>query len=384
MKKILLPLVAMTAVLAPAMVHADETRTCQRLYRQVDPEFDESYTYTYDDLHRVVRIDQITDTDKLYFTYEYDTEGRCTKMTFHQFFDYLNKFYPTSYLEYKYNEAGQLIERSNFSNFDPGNPMSTFEPQATQYYAYNADGTLATMDQYLGTDLNNHALTQSYTYNDKGQLAELAQHTYANNSDMLSIYTYNEDGNLVETCEKVGENGRLDVQSYTNYVYENGNLVERYTTSASHNPANAQSRSLYIYDEAVPVADCIFPVGSPDKMFDNDAMTMSAHQVITAEDYIRAEDEMLNEHTWEYVYDPVEITGIASVTLPAEALAAATVNGDILTLHGVKAAGRVTVYDLEGRCVATAATTGRSINVGALDKGVYIVSTAAGAVKFVR
>lgn len=91
----------------------------------------------------------------------------------------------------------------------------------------------------------------------------------------------------------------------------------------------------------------------------------------------------LNIQLWADVAPTPTSIAIAHDGSPAFALA---VSGDVLTVSGTAAGGYVAVYDMAGRQVALAKAVGGSttIDCSGLPKGGYVVSTDAGAARFVR
>ena len=127
-----------------------------------------------------------------------------------------------------YNENGQLTGYINvYEDWETGEPV---EDTAGVTYAYNEQGLLASCTetyydywtyQYVTT-------TDSYTYNEQGQLVELVSESMGT----VSEFAYNEDGTLatrtdyyVYEDETTGESSKELNLKYV-YVYETGKLVK--------------------------------------------------------------------------------------------------------------------------------------------------------------
>lgn len=392
MKKLFTAAMAAALMAAPAAMSA---RTLQALTKIVDPEFDESISYTYDDAGHLTRVDELLD-GKYFYEYAYNEKGECIRQTGNQFFDSYNKYYAVFYVDYVYNEKGLLIERLNYSNMTPWNPMSDWTHQGVQYFSYNDKDQLILFETYIGRDKTNLLEKKEYVYNDKGQLTEINE-TYPQltGNDLYGNvkYTYDDLGQLVEVCTSSNDEDhpQLLVRNYTIYTYdEEGNMIERIQTGSSRNTEYPMVRYTFTYDVSVPATDCLYPSETPEEDFDREMYLRSKCQVIGQDYWLQGADDptqYAHLHSWEYYYDPKDInggSGISGVVAEPGSLMFVTVDGDRLNLHGqLNENAPVSVYDLNGRFMLSQ-IGGNSVNIANLAKGVYVVRTSAGSTKFVR
>lgn len=82
-----------------------------------------------------------------------------------------------------------------------------------------------------------------------------------------------------------------------------------------------------------------------------------------------------------------DVSGIADITARGEIAVWPTVATDVVNVAGAKADAAVKLFDLNGRCVASAQTDNSgaaSLNVAALTPGAYVLGVANHTVKIIK
>ena len=206
--------------------------------------------------------------------YEYDEEGRHTKVTTFS----AGELYET--VEYTYNENGDVIREFKI---DQQGKRDEFETEI-EYYAdgtkrkeicvhnrYSENSVTYQYDEYgneISAKSEKSERISEYTYNDEGLVVKLIQNTGLDGKKKATEYIYDESGKVIEKtsypvdrpddkviytytydgedCIKEEETywGRTVTTEYR-YVYdENGRLVEQTTIER-----NNESTTAYEYDE---------------------------------------------------------------------------------------------------------------------------------------
>ena len=393
MKKIASAFLAIAAAAAPVAINAQEASSKFVLTDIEDQEWGESVVFTYNNQGKVVSYTNESDiTVRSDLTY--DEQGRCIRDMYNQDLDRIgNQFVQTSYVDYTYDEQGRLATRTNYSNTAENLSIPKWDLQAICYYTYDADGKLLKEEYFRDDTKTIRVIFKEYQYNEAGQLVTLNDTYYKpGTGEEVSkgrvTYAYNDNGTISEKCSmELDNNGQFFPRAYTIYVYaDNGVIEEIFTTGGSKNIENKLHSFLYTVDETIPAADVVYPTSIPEPLYNSELMPAQPYMIMGVEEYVLGQDDapLIRDHNWQYNYDD-EILGISNATaVVGSNLVAAQVNGDVLKLVGLNMAENVTIVDLNGRVVKRFATTGSSINVADLAKGVYVVTTSAGTAKFVR
>lgn len=395
MKKIFTSVFALSAILAPTAVSAQsESQVSYRLEQAVSEEYGEYFKFAYDgDGGRVAQIDE-------YFSmrtrvgFEYNDKGLCTRQTLFQ--EISGAFVPTCYYEFAYDDQDRLLTSALYNDLAAGKPNSKFELSVTEYHTYGDNGQVSEIETFWDAERMVPYSVKTFTYNEAGKLAETNEDMFAYGTTNVlfithEIYTYNEQGNPLTVCTETSETGsRADLAPthWMNYVYSaDGNLEERYTTGRVNNPDAKLNRLVYMVDESVPASQVIYPV-TPTEYRESNVYDLFKNQIVAVDEYQTDDDTGVAGvepfFAWEYVYEENSL-GVESVESQfGKTLAGATVDGDVLRLHGVLAVDGARIVDLNGRVVKSFGATGNKIDVADLASGVYVVTTTAGNAKFVR
>ena len=330
--------------------------------------------YTYNDKNQVVREELYQDKTetgtnyqlRLYYTYEYDDQGRVIARD--GFTSWEGNMTFTGGFAWEYDAAGHLVRMYDYTDAARRN---VFQDVA---YHYNALGQLETVeDKVLDIETQQYVPSSrtEYKYDALGRLTEIGTgKVAADNSytlDRYEFYVYEDDGE-----------DELDPEAA---------LIEVYLTGASRR--TKMSSKTYEYNKDIPASSVIYPINYQDEQITRATRYgMMKYQLVKSIDY-RPDDNtglLADVGTWAYEYDErsagieaVEaVRGLGGRFIPE-------VDGDVLTLTGLESVPTVKIYDLNGRLMQAASNpTGNTVSVATLDKGVYVVTTPSGAVKFVR
>ena len=396
MKKVIKSIFCLSVALAPVSALAQDapTATFHRLAQMVDQD-DMYYRFEYDDADRVVKIDELT-IDRAYNEYTYDANGLCIQeCTWQEIPVSSGKYYNVGMVEYTYDEQGRMATRANSMRRNASNPASEMELQAVAYYSYDDEGRLATLEYFWGADKLSRIQTNGYVYDEDGNLVKELFTNYSSANEALftdeTHHTYDADGRILKTCNQeadIKQGYALVPRSWITYVYdEDGNLIERYKTGIPDSPDNRTESVSYTVDDTTPANRVIYP-SIPEPYYGSTDWKKLSSQIIVMDEYVYDMDthESALSHSWTFDYDDVEReAGIGNTEINfGKSLICVTVNGDMLSLHGVAGAENVRIFDLDGRCVGRYASVGNTVDVSGLAKGVYVISTSAGIAKFIR
>ena len=396
MKKSIIALLALSPMLAPAALFAEETVLFQRMAEMTDPSVTtDTYTYTYDEQGRLSSVLYVGDS-RIRYDYEYNDKGQCVKETWNLDYEFRGKYYVTSVSEYEYDDAGRLAISKEYRNTNIINPMSRPELNGIWYNTYDDKGLLTDRGFYVGESKDVPYQLYTYQYNDKGLLEQddMTSYNYSNEiaGHYRTVYTYDDKGRISEKAYQEATADDLATFKpckYTFYLYDaEGNIQERFSTGASKNIENKEERLIYTVDESVPADRVIYPVvKSIGGVYEEEHYGMLVNQLVGMDEW-RVDNAGVLQlmHAWEYDYDEVSgPVGINTVSAAAVmALRGAEVCGDELCLIGVEKVANLVITDLNGRIVKNIFGAGNRVNISDLAAGVYLVATEAGAAKFVR
>lgn len=372
------------------------------LEKRSDELWAESYTYSWNDKGQLTRIDVSVDED-YYEELTYDAEGRCILVEEFQnlFTGGQDDYKRVNGVSYFYNEDGTMnyCIIANYLSVAGYNEDS----YAFQSYEYNADGTLKQKNIGFLKGADQPVAEGSafqvvyYTYDNKAQLIEEEWTMTGSTLDpMIFRYAYDGQGRRVLKTSLEGSR----IVSYEVHIFdeETGDLTETYTTNTAFtytlengkftvtNEGVMQKMSQFDYNDQIPASECAYPC-SPydDEMGETYNWTQASHRIEEETVWERDQDGDIFDifAVWSYKWsaDNAGIDGIANN--PAASFSASVVNG-VLKLNGCSDYDTVRVFDLNGRVVKSAMPRNGKIDLNSLEKGVYVVSTPAGATKVAR
>lgn len=361
-----------------------------RLKSVKDDQYATKKLYFYDDNNVLIKYD--TDVEpNFYHDYTYNEDGLLIRDELWLDRTGLGDYFRNIYYDYTYTEDGLLDTRTGYTSAS----FTNYEPlfSGMMKWVYDLEGKVVEVLTYAKPEISEASLTQTdeYYYNEKGLVsridyshpAEIGSSTWemANRDE----YTYDEKDRLVEITHWAVSTNALSVFKHTFFVYDHrDDLIETYETGTNVN--NKQSSHEYYYDD-IPVSQVIYPYSIEENKIligaNANQFNRMAHRCLMSMDYSVADDGSLALlFEWEYDYDVIQGAGIEGVEA-APAFEASVADG-VLTLAGVSADSSARIYDLEGRLLKSVSRVGAGVPVGSLAEGVYVVSTDAGSVKFVR
>lgn len=352
-----------------------------------DPE--STKTFEYDDLQRLIKS---TDDSGMFlrFEYTYNDKNQVVERRAYQDFDGAGVYNLKTRIEFEYNDDNTLkaLTTWNYMKADLTKPVLG----GSFVWAYDNQGRIALRTMYFDEAREEAQQETQYFYNEAGQLERVDDRVF----DLATqgwkpsgrcVYEYDSKGRMVTECSgTLDGNFNFTPKRYEEYVWsddDNNNLEEVYTTGPARR--TKQSSHLYTYDE-IPASDVVFPRDLTDEMlYKKDHYNLMSHRPVT-DDFQSSTDSgmLLPLFNYVYRYTEVEVTGIDNVVVPDVDVIVANVNGDVLTLGGFRGNENVAIYDLNGRSVLTARPAGNTLDVSALQQGVYVVSTPHGVAKFTR
>lgn len=385
MRKLIFTLACMGAMSAQA----------QKLYlRAVENDVDR-YDYRYNDLEKLDSV-WFNDPEGFhhYDLWEYDEQGRQIRTTGHDLLDPLyGKYSWTSYVDYQYDDKGDMVMRENFNNFGDG-----FMQGGELTYLYDNQHRLTEvvykMNRY-GTEEKNPFQHDYYTYDDLGHLTSkyIERCDPFEPSDMWPSYRieyiYDETTGLLLSQTVINMEDQIGeaVSEKTEYEYDAaGNVLQAaYYSVNSIGQYVKQATDEYVYDLNTSASNLIFPVDLEHQDFVHE----SAKNMITQKKYwginmMSEEFELLA--TFNYTYSKAAYgSGVSASTIKGNGnnLKLAACDGCMLTLTGDNINNHMArIYDMNGKMVLQEMVNHSQVNVISLSRGLYIVKVCGQAMKF--
>lgn len=314
-------------------------------------------------------------------SFVYDAMGNLVRHNIFQILNYKNSY--VSYIDYEYDEDGNLVKRTNYNDYT-GNGDNMVRGGVIEY-TYE-DGHLVKettfVDWYSPGTLEVYSYVD-YIYSDDGKLESEVAYlddgfgSLAINSQV--DYFYDGQGRISEAVTSFANYGTLTEQSKVAYVFDdNGDLVERtsYQKSGGWFPATS---TYFVYDISVDAENVVYPYDNED-MYTDEVYKMSAHKLVRDTTYSEFEGDWGLYDIQNYNYEIVEPAGISEVKTERLSM---NVSGGMLYLAGVQNGTSVCIYDSAGRLVRSMVYNGGGIPVEGLPEGVKIVKAGNMTGKFI-
>ncbi len=360
--------------------------------------------YKYSDTNKVRQIIKKNNDKPIssyYQMFTYDSSDNLTRIAMYQdlleTFNY-DEYVWMNYIDYKYNESGQCVERINYNHLKakdhPYDPVFTLG--GVLKYEYNLDGKLETVKTYLDDTLYQ---IDKYIYNDNG-LLERREISYASTINQFVhgtnvYYIYDEGDQLIEIkqCD-YDEDTKEETTNYcTLYTYDaQGNLTLQEKVDGTKNVVSQKFE--YYYKPAsfeYKLDEVAYPM-NPEATRETELYQGLRHVL---DKYDQWENNLdtgqlvkYDTFTCEYtdLYDLVR-PGVKMVDMarPESAgLTFAGVSGNRLMLQGINPMDAVRIFNMEGRLVVSDTYRTSGLDVTNLPAGAYVVSTSNGCAKFVK
>lgn len=324
---------------------------------------------------------------KAYRTFEYDEKGMNTRENGYQ---YLNgKFKHIFYVDYTYNEDGQMKTRLNYNStggdecklsakmewsYKDGriDKVSTYFPSWTvegefdlfseERYIYK-DNVLQAREiwtiPYSSTELHKASSTE-YTYNQSGQMEEEFSTNYDTEngnptSTVTNVYTYDQNGNLIE---------------YANY------------------PQNREEPALkyvYVYNEEVKRENVVLPYNFEDAVAPHYIAMMNSTNIIEKEEWWQVPQEADHlvhggDYIWTYSKNTSSIDHKKLPNLGINFF----IHNESLYFQGLAEGQLIQLFDVNGSLIIQDSYKQSGISLNTLPKGIYLIRTSQGAFRFVK
>lgn len=367
----------------------------------------DEYYFTYNEQNQIktyAHIDQSTDdtgvnaTNVRYF--DYNAQGQLVKEeqwqdVFDKGYDenYKEKFLLANWLEYKYNDKGQVIE---WTNNCWSESSTLWEPKyyvgSIVRYEYNENGDVSVKNIYNGKEVLKQK--EEYVYDSDNYLVRLdiTQYVYGNEYTQTMTFNY-EDDQLYEIIKYTVDpyDNKLVATGYIEYAYSaQGDLEAVKVYGQSHQSVQGEER--YYYEENFPLSEAVMPITWYDTHFNANPhyLTLIKKPVTKYETYELEENSgmLAKSDTFYFTYTterPSMIdAGVATPVLPGYGnMMVQSMNGGKLTMSGIHSFDTVRVFDAEGRIVKEC-NYGSGIDMSALPAGAYMVTSAAGVAKVMK
>lgn len=353
----------------------------ERLVSVLSSDDRENSYYNYDEYNRVFEFMYLNYTYEMYLlhTHTYNDKGQCTSILTEQDMSYVfdpesPSFVPAYRLDYEYDSEGHIVSRDNYNREGLGMIQS-----AHIAYTYK-NGKLTKQEQFWADELDAPFVFVEYFYDEAGQLVkeeEWQQDRYEADKYYFSgrnLYEYDDAGRLAFEYHYTVGNIYIPDQTTTlhnKYVYNydaDGNL-ESYEQRNARN--TVESKIVFTHDKTTPAAAVAYPT-SPENPVSEIARSLYKR----LGDELWATDtntmELVKSRSYTYNYEPATV-GIQ----PAQQLQTLTLNFDAgsrqLLLNGQAEGTSVRIVSAGGQTVAhTSCTAGERLDLSHLVPGAYI------------
>lgn len=365
----------------------------QKCLRDVTSDMEGDYTYYgYNKDNKLDSVYQYLgfyDEDS-YRLYKYDDKGNMIKEEGYGILP-TNNASASNYTKvfevfYTFDENNRLISRSNY-NIDEFSENLDFYLGGVYTYIYNEKGLLSQRNLYWDEAKKDLFEETFYTYDENDHLIKEVYTTngfYGKSEDMHVEYYYDEKGRATTKVTKTLDQntGAMEESARTLFEFDaNDNLVKR-TAYDNINPEIPSQQHILLYNDDL-AEGVAYPINYEDDM---DFFTKSEHTAVTDSIYMRDAEgvifQLFDVQHWHYG-DIDNITGIENVVNPQAVVAFTRDNNGDIIVNGIDACENVRIYDTNGKIVRNELYNGR-VNVNALPKGMYILVTRHGNMKFSR
>jgi len=322
-------------------------------------------TYAYDGRGRLVAVhDSVPGDFSLIDSMFYDEQNHMTRLSGWQWLD--NSWRNVYYIDYTYDEAGNIASRTNYNNFG-----GSWELGGVYDYTYNADNqivlTILTMG---GTQFQK----VEYTYAE-GRLMQELWYSYSFETSSLTPsekvnYVY-AGGRLTFKHDSISDDGRtFTYLSRYEYFYDDYGNCEEY---AHYDQTGLiAERSLYTYNYNMPLSEVQIP-WNPEILR---PLTFDNVHAYESEAWYSVDVEHVLHYVcdYNYTYEPA-VNGVEALD---EVRMSASPNPakNFVNIDGLGAgAAKVRVFDAMGRMVMDGVLPqgNNRIDVSDLSHGCYVV-----------
>lgn len=349
--------------------------------------------YTYYGYNKDAKLDSVYQylgyyDEESYRLYKYDDKGNMIKEEGYGVLPSTdinnNTFTKVFEVFYEFDASNRLVSRRNY-NIDEFSENLDFYLGGVYVYEYNEKGLLKQRKLYWDEAKSDLFETTDYVYNDADQLIRekyLIKSFYGESEDMNIEYYYDENGNMIKKVTKTldANSGKLEETGNVLYDFDkNGNLLSR-TTYDNINPEIPSQQHILLYNDD-RTEDVTFPINYEDDM---DFFVKSKNVVKQDSIYMRDVEgvvfQLFDIQDWGYA-ELDHTTGIDNVGSTQMNVTVARDNEGNIIVNGLDNSENIRVYDVNGKILRNGCYNGR-VDVSALPKGMYILVTRHGNMKF--
>lgn len=334
-------------------------------------------------------------------------------------YQYLGYYDEEGYRLYKYDESGNMIKEEGygilpttdvnnttfskvfevFYEFDANNKMTArrnynidefsenhdFYLGGVYTYEYDTKGRLNMRKLFWDEEKTQLFEKTSYSYDENDRVVKEVYVTcgfYGESEDMHIEYYYDQFGNLTDKVTKTLDpnTGALEESARVIYKYDdNNNLLSR-TSYDNINPEIPSQQHNLLYTDTL-AADVAFPINYEDEM---DFFVKSKSAVRQDSVYMRDAEgvifQLFDVEDWTYA-ELEGSTGIENVVNPEMNISLVRDSEGNIMVNGLEKSENIRIYDINGKILRNACYNGK-VNVSGLPKGMYILMTRQGNMKF--
>lgn len=359
----------------------------QKTYLTGITEAKESIAYRYNDKNLVDSIGIVSlDESPHYDLFEYNEFGKVTKTKGYDDL-YINGNYRlTSFIDYEYNDKGQMSVRLNYNDFGDGAQLS-----GRLSYSYDDEGRLSKIvyEYSLGSGMFEKFMEDVYKYDDKGRIdcIESYEPSFFTGEIELTVkqvYVYEDNSDVVLAVRRYQKYDDVMKEiSKREFSYdEAGNVIADKTYRVnSKGEYTIDIADEYKYDLSVLADNIVMP-------YDFEAPNLAHENIknkILSRDFSTVDvDTDIFKYVTTYNYEYSSLgTGISTVTESnGKPMIRINYSGNLLLISSELTGENVGIYDISGRAVRGYIVNGNSVDISMLRSGVYVAKIGDKSFKF--
>lgn len=335
-------------------------------YRMVSSVSSDEYQFTYyfyNDNQQLVAVkDTVRNDYSLVDSLFYNGLGQLFRMKGWQLLD--GEWQNVYYLDYTYDEAGNLASRTNYNNFD-----GDWELGGVYHYRYNARNQIIESELTMGGIVFQKV---EYLYDGEGRLVQELWYSY-NGLDLSpseKIHTYYNNGLMSAEYDSISDDGQhWRYNGRTEYQYDDAGNCLKY--SRYDQMDMEVGRSEYVFNAGMPLSQTLIP-SSPEMMRPNVYNNVHAYE---REHWYTVMDDHSLRYICDYIYSYDNIAGMGTHQ-KENALVYPNPAKDFVTVSGFEGwPSRVVVFDAMGRLVSNTVSLidNDRMDVRGLVAGCYVI-----------
>lgn len=393
----------LAAAAAPVMAESPATDELQLRLGQINSNYGDRYFYNWNEQNKIDEIwlwEDIANegSEATLRCYDYGTQGLVIKERTYEDLGKtldLDRFKYVSYVDYDYDDNGNLTERVVYNQFQD------WEFGSISEYTYNEDGQRTSMVIYLNQAMTDKLMDVTYKYDADGRILEEYETIYnmaesdSDKSYAVTRYTYDVEGLILRRTEYLVD--PLDMAEVPRLIYVYEYDTQDNLLSVSRTDAADETTAKYEYEYTdVQMADVLFPI-FPER---DDVDIAGAYKYMrlapskmTDYEFDQISESLQLYDTYNYKYTKKLLNGnLDTITGVKQNFAAASfaevsvasVTEDCLMLNGVTTMEDVRLFTIDGRFLGRRAYTVSGVDIADLPAGAYIALTRRGSAPFAK